>query len=251
MNLNLMKKHVFIFILLSMTASVKADDNLVKDMVLFDQVYIPVLAMTSVENLKASQITMASFEPVWQAFKNRHYSQTGTDKQWKSDFDKVDHYIRAGKAIIARGTNIKDAHEELEHIRIVFMNLRERNNIEYYIDHLTRFHEPMENIVLAVKGKTEGSLTSEDIDLVRSTLPQAKNLWHVVSNAKIDKVLYGFNEEEIATLHELVKKEKASLQNLEKSLNDGDKKQIIKMGMAIKPNFAKLFKLFGHFPDPG
>ena len=106
----------------------------------------------------------------------------------------------------------------------------------------------MEHIVLAVKGKNESTLTDKDVSLIKNTLPEAKKLWHMVSNAKFDASLFEFSNEKTKMLNELVAKEKNSLQNLEKALKSRDKKQVIKAGLAIKPNFAKLFKSFGHFP---
>ena len=122
--------HVLDILLIFSTTLVRADSDLVKDMVHFDQVYVPVLALSSLEKVKAARIAMASFEPIWISFKGKYYLKSNGDSQWKADFDKVEHYIEASKKIISRGTNIKDAHEELEHVRVVFMNLRVRHDIE-------------------------------------------------------------------------------------------------------------------------
>ena len=242
-------KNTFVFLLVIASSSVRADSDLVKGMVYFEQVYVPVLALTSVEKVGAARKAMASLDPVWKSFKDKYYSKSKGDSQWKADFDKVEHYIEMSKKIISRGSNIKDAHEELEHVRVVFMNLRVRHNIEYFIDHLTRYHEPMEEIVLAVKGKTESTLSEKDLSIIQSTLPEAKKLWHVTSNAKFDASLYDFSNKKTIMFHELVEKEKIALQNLEKALKGSDKNKIIQAGLAIKPNFAKLFKSFGHFPE--
>lgn len=237
-----------IIFLLVTAVHAKADNNLVKDMVHFDQVYIPVLAFTSDEKVKASKVAMAKLVPVWKSFYNRYYTHQGDDSQWKNDFDKVGQYVKTSQDIIQRGTDIKEAHEQLEHVRVVFMQLRERNHIDYFVDHLTRFHEPMEKIVLAVKDKTETTLTDKDINTVKSSLPEAKELWHAVVNSRFDASLYEFNKQQTAKLHELVDKEKTTLENLQKAITKGNKNEIIKTGLAIKPNFANFFKAFGHFP---
>lgn len=61
-----------------------------------------------------------------------------------------------------------------------------RNGIDYFIDRLTAFHEPMEAIVLAAKDKTGDTLTDADIALIRKRMPQAEQAWQRVAAAKLD-----------------------------------------------------------------
>lgn len=227
----------------------RADSGLVKDMVRLDQVYIPVLALTSDEKVAGSRKAMDALRPVWQAFHKQHRGGMPGDPQWRADFDKVDGYIQAADKIIQSGVNVKQAHEELEHVRLVFLDLRQRNHITYYIDHLTRFHEPMEKIVLAAKGKTEATLTDKDIDTIRKALPHAFELWGATLHARFDAQVYGFDRKQAHTLKALVKKEQAVLVSLDKAVTSGNRKDIIQAALAIKPNFAKMFKLFGRFPQ--
>ena len=248
-NQYIIKYIVAIFLCTFMTVA-QAENQLIKDMVHFDQAYIPVLAMTSAGNVKASQASFAALENVWREFKNKYYSKSGKDDMWQSDFDKLDGYIQASKKIILSGSNIKNAHVSLEHVKVVLMHLRERNGIEYYIDKLTRFHEPMEKIVLAVKGKTGVLLTDNAVTLVKNTLPEAVQLWQQVSASKFDSALYEFNAAKVEKLGTLVKKEQAALKRLQKAVKANNKVRIIQAGLAIKPNFARLFEAFGHFPTP-
>jgi len=239
---------IFSGVLLLAFALAHAAGNLVQDMVRFDQAYIPALAMTSDEKPEPSRVAFSALLVEWESLKKAHFGEKSADQEWKSDFNKVDGYIGAAGKIIARGTNLKDAHEELEHIRVVFMRLRDRNGIDYYIDHLTRFHEPMEEIVLAAKGKTESTLADKDLVLIRQTLPRAKELWHATKTAEFNGALYGFNQQKTSMLHSLVEKEQAALQHLEQALQTKNKQAIISAAVAIKPNFAKIFKSFGRFP---
>lgn len=237
----------FAFLLMFLVTQVKAENKLVEDMVRFDQVYIPTLAYTSEEKLKPSRMAMKSLNVVWDSFNAKYRADTHGDSQWSSDFDKVDSFVKAASRIVEYGTNLKQAHEELENIRLVFMHLRERNNIDYFVDHLTRFHEPMEKIVLAAKNKTEKTFSGKDLGLIQKTLPVAKNLWHAVINAKFEPELYDFDKNKEAKLHSLLENERMALQRLEKALTRKNKNEIINAAVAIKPNFAKIFKSFGKF----
>ncbi|MGW8246791.1 MAG: hypothetical protein ACWGOV_01665 [Acidiferrobacterales bacterium] len=225
-----------------------AKADIVKDMVHLDQVYIPVLAMTSDEKLQPARAAMKSLKPVWQSF-NHKYGTYGDDPNWETDMDKIGARIDAAGKIIARGTRLKDAHEELEHVRMIFLNMRDRNAIDYFIDYLTRFHEPMEEIVLTVKGKTPDKLSASDIDRIKHVLPRAMLLWDATSAAKFDPAVYEFNKKQTEALRGLIKNEQQALANLDDALKANDKKKIIAAGVAIKPNFAKVFKSFGRFPS--
>ena len=88
--------------------------------------------------------------------------------------------------IVVSERKVTDAHEALEHVREVLMKLRQRNGIDYFIDRLTAFHEPMEAIVLAAKDKTGDTLTDADIALIRKRMPQAEQAWQRVAAAKLD-----------------------------------------------------------------
>ena len=226
-----------------------AEDNLVQDMIKFDQHYIPALAFTSDEQLPQSRSAMQALLPVWQSFQQRYANSRSNDKQWLTDFNTVNNYIDQAKKIVASGDNLKDAHEALEHIRIVFMQLRQRNNIDYYIDNLTRFHEPMEKIVLAGKGKTVDTFQAQQMATIRDTLPQAKKLWKATITKPFDAKQYGFNQEQAKLMQSLVHQQMLTLEQLEKTLASKDKQAIINAAVAIKPNFARIFKMFGRFSD--
>ena len=226
-----------------------ADDSLVLDMIKFDQHYIPALAFTSDEKLAQSRNAMHALLPVWQSFQQRIASSHANDKLWQTDFNAVNNYISKATKIVTSGQNLKDAHEALEQIRIVLMELRHRNNVDYYIDYLTRFHEPMENIELAGKGKTVATFQAQHLDTIRHTLPQAKQLWMAMKRKPFEAKLYGFNQERAKLLRSLINQEMLALDKLEKTLASNDKQAIIYAAVAIKPNFARIFKMFGRFSE--
>ena len=239
---------LFCISFLLQTSVVRAAEDIIHDMVKLDQAYIPALAFTSEEKLGPSREAMKSLNRAWNSFNTRYQSDSHGDAQWKPDFDKIDSYIGAADKIVIDGKNIKDAHEELEHVRIVLMHLRERNHIEYFVDNLTRFHKPMEEIVLSAKDKDDATLKDEDIEHIRIAFPIAKNLWKSTSAAKFDAFTYGFDSTRAAKLHNLIEKETQSLERLEKAIKGRNKKEIIGAAIGIKPNFAQIFKLFGRFP---
>ena len=241
---------LFLVILVAALQSLpaRADGKLLKQMVHFDQVYIPTLAFTSDEIVKLSRDAMKSLLPEWNKFRTGYQNSNSIDPQWSTDFDRVDGYISDAQKIIDSGKNLHDAHEKLESIRIILMNLRTRNGIDYFIDYLTRFHEPMEKIVLAAKGKTAETFSENDLEIIRKDLPTAKYLWKQIEDNKFDSNLFEFNASKKILLKKLIDDERHALNRLDTTLERQDKNKIILAAVGIKPGFARIFKLFGTFP---
>ena len=217
------------------------------DMATFDRAYIATLALTSQEKLEPSRRAMAVLAPTWQAFRMKYAHINPADPQWRADFDEVDSRIHHAEAIVMTGTTLLDAHEELEHVRFTFMELRERHGIEYYVDDLTRFHTPMEMIVLAGKDKTPETFTADDLATIKAQLPEATAVWQRIAAREFDAALFGFPESKLTAMQTGIAAETEALAQLERALESGDTAVIIKRSVGIKPNFAALFMLFGDF----
>ncbi len=223
-------------------------DNLTNDFARLDRAYIPVLFLTNMNKPDPSKKSDARLKIEWSNFKNKYYEYNKVDPQWSKDFDKVDQSIMKADKIISSGGDLIKAHEILETIRYTFINTRRRNNIDYYIDHITDFHNPMEHIVLRANKKTPKTLTNKDIKFIEESLPKVLKLWDAIKNAKFDNDLFLFNKEKETKMQDIIKAETNALKDLENALNNkSNKENIIKTAIGIKKNFALLFKLFGDF----
>jgi hypothetical protein len=238
---------VFLAAIIAMLLTGFAANDIRQDMVKLDKVYIAALALTSQGKVAASRVAVNDLQKTWRGFKDRHYSANPRDPQWKPDFDRVTGFVDEAVKIIASERKVSDAHEPLEHVRQVMMQLRLRNRIEYFIDGLTAFHEPMEMIVLAAKDKTGATLTDADMARVLNTLPQAEQAWQRVTVAKFDAADYLLAPAQTDDARKLMTLESSALIALKEALGTSDKARIAQTAVAIKPNFAKLFMIFGDF----
>lgn len=212
-----------------------------------DKAFIPALALTSAEKIKPSAKAMEILQSEWRLFNAAYQDANLADGQWRADFDLADQAIENASKIVDGGTGLVAAHVVLEQIRLAFWKLRERNGIDYFTDYLTEFHEEMEVIVLAVKGKNPSSLTESDVTKIREHLPSAKAGWERVIAANLNAELFSFSEAQIGQIHALLGKEKAALMDLEEVLKGNNREELIKASAAIKPIFAQVFKMFGDF----
>ena len=222
-------------------------DDLRQDMVRLDKVYIAALALSSQGKTAETRKAMADLTRSWRGFDERYRAGNPSDAQWAKDFDAVTHHIDEASAIAASDRKVTDAHEALEEVRIVLWRLRERNGVEYFIDRLTAFHEPMEGIVLAAKDKSGMQLTDADLAKIRTLLPQAEALWRRAMDTPFDATTYQLDAAGYAKARHLMQQEQQALATLGGALASGDRERIAKAAVAIKPNFAALFMTFADF----
>lgn len=222
-------------------------NELRQDMVILDKAYIAALALTSQGKVAESRKAMEILSASWKGFKDRYYNANPQDRQWQKDFDAADHMIAEAAHIVVSDRKVTDAHEALEEMRMVMMSLRARNEIDYFVDRLTAFHEPMEAIVLAAKDKTAETFTDADIARIEKTLPEAERLWQGVMAGKIDAALYQLDASQLDRARKLMQVEQQAIAELKAALASGDRPRIVKAAVGIKPNFAALFMTFGDF----
>jgi hypothetical protein len=219
--------------------------DIVTDSAVLDKAYIPALAVTSQNDAEKSKAAMARLNRSWVTFSTAYRQYKPADDGWRIGFSEIDTWIAKADGIVVGGKNLTDAHNALEPVRVILMQLRRRNGIDYFVDYQTAFHEPMEDIVLTAKGKTPETMTQQDIHTIRSLLPALQARWDALQKAKFDPQDFGFDNARTAKLKRLMETQSDAIAALKKALAAPDKAAIIQSAAAIKPPFAQMFMLFG------
>ncbi|MHB9132592.1 MAG: hypothetical protein ACYDBB_16100 [Armatimonadota bacterium] len=217
-----------------------------KDMVRFDQVFIPALALTSQQQPEAAKNAMRQLTAEWKGFQQRYADQCASDAEWQRTFIQVDQRIGTANTVINTKNDFLLAHEELEGVRSILLNLRMRNNIEYFPDYLTEFHGSMEAILLTVNEKTPETLTPAEMAKLLQNLQQATALWRVVEKKPFDPLLYDFSPEKTALLRTRIANEARELDELTSAVKARDAARVLKETGDIKPEFQAIYLLFGN-----
>lgn len=225
--------------------------GLKEDMIALDRAYIPALAITN-RNPQPDEArrAMEALNRQWASFKQKHLMAKGGDRQWKADMEKIDGLIAAANRIVDSGKDLIKAHEELEGVRLTFLAMRERSRMPYYLDDITRFHEPMEEMFLAAKGKTADTLTDADLAKIKATFPVAEKLWAKVKAGQADPA-FRLNSEQREELNKLLAAETRALDALKQAIASGDKAAIAKAAQGIRGPYAALYISFGDFSALG
>lgn len=221
--------------------------NTIQDYADFDQAFIPPLAITQAEKVNPSKKAMKILLPAWNQLKGKYYHAPTSDDALRKDFDKIEERIVKANKIVNSEKNLTAAHETLESVRYILMAARIRNNISYYPDLLTSFHEHMEEIYHSGADALPEDLNEDDIYALKVALQEALAVWERVKNAPFNPVEYGFSDKKARLREKLLAEETAALKRLDDALAGGDKEKIIAAAGGIKPKYAAQYKLFGNF----
>lgn len=182
---------------------------------------------------------------VWPKHKERLIAAFPKDVEWIEEVKTVEGKI-AEAGGHCRDGKYGEAHEALESVRVVLLQGRRRNGLDYFVDRLTEFHEPMEAIVLL--GKDMTTLSFQNRSQLKEHLEHAWGYWAGIEASQVDPVLYGLNKSQVASLKNGLEREKQALENLRKLVDVGTDKEVLQAAVAIKPPFARLFTTFGRSP---
>lgn len=233
------------FILLGALIPAAARADIVADSAAFDKAYIPALALTSQNALNQSRAAMAQLNQAWLVFDNAHRNDFVKDNAWKKGFEEINDWIRQADSVVNQGGNLADAHNTLEHVREILMQLRKQHKINYYLDYQTAFHEPMEAIVLIAKGKTPATFSEQDLAKMNAILPELETRWNAVLNAKFVPEVFGFDHAHAANVTHYIELETKAISELKQSLAGDDRAVVIQSAVAIKQPFSHLYMSFG------
>ena len=221
------------------------------DMVALDAVYIPALAMTTAAAQDAAiapkaRASLAALQSQWPALKQRLALTWGTELPagWSDALASTGRHIEAASSA-ARQDDWSQAHEALEPVRVELMKVRQRQGLDYFVDRLTAFHEPMEQLALAGSTWPSSALdTSRRDDLVQA-YAHARTLWRGIEGQSVDATQYGLSPARAALLRKAIDEESAALAQLSDALRGDDKARVLKAAVAIKPPYARAFTAFG------
>lgn len=221
-----------------------------KQMIRFDQLYIPALFYTEQGSVEASRKAVKDLMEFWQTFSLAYYNSRPADPEWKQSFDIVDQRITTAGKLVKNGKAVTSAFNELDVIRDILYRIRKRNDIKYYVDHLTEFFQPMDAMLLILKDKTPDTLTATDLQNLSYLINREINIWDKVAKVEFNSVLFGFNGIKLRDMRKYIKAEQLILYKLKKAIDARDKAFIFLSADFIKPNFNKLYLLFGDFGPP-
>lgn len=222
-----------------------APDPLLVDFAALDRAYIPALATTNLQQADRARAAMDRLQPAYRRFMADHYADKPEDPLWRQDLESVSRNIIDADRKLSEG-RLAEAHMALEPIREILRGVRRRAALDYYLDRLADFHEPMEKIVKTA-GPVGMTLPDSGVATIRDALPQARRTWQAVAEVSPNPALFDLDRARRQEAEQLVLAESAALDRLEGALSAGDPSAVADAARAIRPSFAQLYMLFGDF----
>ena len=135
-----------------------------------------------------------------------------------------------------RARQLPQAHETLERVRDLLSELRQRNGVVVYSDHMNAYHEAMEHVL------TKGPALATGPQGPMQLMAEVGTLNHLAERLGTQAPKALREHAEFAPAQQAVV---ASVQALRAALLAQDQAAVVKAIKALKPPYAKLFLKFG------
>ena len=221
-------------------------------MVRLDALYIPFLSLTSaaqadVKAAPKAAAAAARLPAAWPALQQALAAQPPAPARaaaWSHALQQATRQLTLAEQAVAKG-DWKQAHEALEPVRMALMKERQAAGFDYFVDRLTAFHEPMEELALVGATLAPGAVDAQRRRDLEQTFVSARALWRDVEQHLPDARTYGLSAARDAQFRQGLAAEAAALSRLSDTLRGSDSAALLAAARSIKPPFAKVFTAFG------
>lgn len=221
--------------------------SLLAEMTDLDQVIIPAAALSNQGKAEATKAAVFRLQSRWSLFHSSVKDAFPGDKEWSIGLEKISENIaEVGKA--SENGDLPKVHEILEGVRNTLEGLREKRNIDYYLDGFSRYRRTLEKTTAVVAGgKKASDLTDADIVFITSMVPVLKSQWASVQAAHLDAELFHFDPAKVAEIQMSMASVRKNIERLESVAPGGTKDQVFEALSLLKPSLKKSFLMFGDF----
>lgn len=172
---------------LAFAADWSTDIAFVKDMVVLDKAYIPALMAVRKEDVSRAEDAVEQLVVSWGEFQSTWGSKVSSE--WRTGFEGIYLLVAESKGLVEAG-KFDRAYAILDEIRHRFSDLRETEDIPYFVDFVTSTETALDEVVRTISRDVSKPLTSEELDVVEKGLLLAQERWKVVTDTRIDKIVY-------------------------------------------------------------
>jgi hypothetical protein len=220
---------------------------ILKDMADFDKVFIPSLSLTNKNAVGPSTKAIKAVKEKWAAFTAKYAKAMPNDSDWAGDLEMGKEAIGKAFMEITQNKDCDAAHNELEEVRFITLQMRTRNKLPYYLDLLNQYHEDMEPLIHSVDISKAKSWGEKELADIAKSAEVAKKSWASAAKARIDRDALGFSDQQVKKLKQAYKAGLDNFAALDNALASSDRAGIVKAIKRVKPHYKSAFKLFGDF----
>lgn len=213
-----------------------------KDMVQFDEAYVPVLIYVDNGELENASNAMFLLDARWEQFQNKYQFLFKKDLDGLERLKYIDGWLGDSKDAVLRDDQYT-AMIQLDHIKYEMMEIRRINKVDYFLDYLWDFEGALS---MLSEASCEDNTLICSADELAFLIDEAQFLWEVVleaDNAPLS-ILY---DKKDAALFEQYKKEISKNMLFVEAEKYGSYKNIETAVDTTIKSFMNLLTLFGDF----
>ena len=217
----------------------KEEDNLLEDMAYLDKSYIETLLdIRDNRNIKQS---IERFMINWSGFKKKYYNINEEDPQWKTDFDTLQDILISSHYYIISGEDKSAGYSILHDIKYVLLDLRKRNNIDWFFDNLNSIYKLSYRL-----GELSKVYIESNVDLSLEEKEKLIMVYYLLNSA-IETTIEEFDKSNIFLLQlnqarlEAIKHNINAINNLKQSIGNDIASNIYKNIASLCNNMLNIY----------
>ncbi len=223
------------------------ESEILGDTVELDRKFIPLLVAADAGDSLVARAALAEFLPQWETFRDRYYNHADSDSLWVPDFILLDELVDSAALTIDSGYDMSYAHEDLEDFRMIMFEVRDRNDIDYFVDYLNEFHELADQIGAITRDRNSRGLTDADMDELDRLGTAALDVWEDVEELEFDARLHRFDDDRTTQLERGIRAVGSQVRRLQQAVAGDERVTATGAGNALRPELDELYRLFGDF----
>lgn len=188
------------------------------------------------KSAKANDNFIEQWKQIKQSYARRPPEVFSSDPKWESTLASIEEIARQSAVQITAG-DLAEAHETLEAIRDELADLRKRNSVIVFSDHINNYHEVMEGLLH--EGYSADKIGPQAIAELHG---QTAVLLYLAAAIKENAPARYRENQQYQKLEDGLF---GSLEDVRKALESKDPAAISKAVTMLKPAYAKLFVNFG------
>ena len=219
------------------------EKDLVKEMVDFDQLFIPAYYFAYTNDMDRAKVATFPLKKKWNSIAKIYGERENVDEDWKGTFRLVGFWIDEAEISI----NEKEAMRcriQLDHARYELMDLRWREKIGYYLDFVWDFEATMDIVVETAIDPMMGLMDWHEFQMCCEEM----NLqWLELSNKVPDGDLFHFTGDDWVNLNHAINDMNREMEYLMIAVDTADGCQFSEAAKLVEQSYLNFLYIFGDF----
>jgi hypothetical protein len=243
-NFSIISLLLFVF-LFSLVSSCEEDNVnvLLHDMAEFDKAYIPVLYYVRQGEMDNAKRAVFFLNHSWQKVNRKYKNLNSENDDWQEAFRMTDAWLSDAYFSID-AMQPKEAYIFLDHVRYQMMDLRIKNDIDYYLDDVWEFEASLD---LAEEVAVDQMLCLLDYCEFEDIVKDLNEQWKIMTKAKVAAELFDLNAEDLKVLKNKKEKLQAAIIVFNQAVEEMERENLAMTATFLRQAYLEYLAGFGDF----